>query len=119
MKKILVTSTLALAFTSLIFAQAPAPGRKSCKGTKMTVAERIDHRITRMDKNLNLSDDQEKEIRSILTDFANQKMTCQERQDARPAIREKIDGVLTAEQKALREKQRAERKGKRNNCPNR
>lgn len=69
-----------------------------------TVAERIELRLRDLDRRLNLTDDQQIAIRKIWTDFSNQKMTCQERFDARESIHEKVKAVLNEGQRSLYER---------------
>lgn len=95
---------------------------------KMTTEQRIEKRIERMKKNLNISDAQASEIRTILTNTKNQLQDRIEKMKSAPpsdkaAIRNELKSarlsthneilrILTPEQRAKAESMREEMKGK-------
>ena len=102
-----VTHSLLIAGSIAIMASAAtaAPWGGHGKGCEQS-DERIE-RIERMTDRLDLSDDQQAQIRTI---FDEQR---QQRRTQRQAMRERIDAVLTPEQLALRDQHMDERQTRR------
>ena len=92
MKKILF-----LAFVAMLCSQTIDAQRKD--GNK---------RNERLDKKLNLTDEQEKQIKDLYTDFFNQKVAKEERKAKKKELDSKIISLLTDEQKAEFEKMKSD-----------
>lgn len=128
-----VLAIFLMAFTMTAFGQEelkPAPrADRADRGAKLSVEERVDKRIEKMTKQLDLSADQQKELREVLLAQKEQKEVMKEQKDAMKAQRkvireqemEKVKSVLTSEQlekmetlqkeRAKKRKMRRDRKG--------
>ncbi len=102
---------MALVATTAVIAQESneKSDRRGDKGEK-----HIERQMKRMDKKLNLSEDQKKQIKDFFTEFDQQKkarmeqMRQQEKRD-RDALDSKIGSILTEEQRAKWAEMKAER----------
>lgn len=97
MKKILF-----LAFVAMLCSQTIDAQRKD--GNKRTPEQMVE----RLDKKLNLTDEQEKQIKYLYTDFFNQKVAKEERKAKKKELDSKIISLLTDEQKAEFEKMKSD-----------
>lgn len=99
MKKMISVMAAAFLGMGFVFAQEPVPPAEPPQPKEpMSVADRIQRKVDFMDARLNLSDEQEDRIHALYTEFANKRMTCQERQDARIELQKEVEKVLTPEQ---------------------
>lgn len=98
-----------LAFVALVGMQCVMAQRK---GGNPRTPEQI---VENLDKKLNLTDEQEKQITALYTDFFNQELSREERRTAMQELDKKIVSLLTDDQKTVFEqikKDRPQRKNK-------
>lgn len=115
MKKFIFAAFIALATTVM----ATAQNERGERGNRMSPKQRTEQRINRMDKELKLSDNQKKQIRTYFADFNKKKLRGEERKTGMKQLNEQIMSVLNAEQQKGYKKmqkemdeRRKERKGK-------
>lgn len=97
MKKILFLAVMAVMCTQTIDAQ-----RKG--GEKKTLEQMVEN----LDKKLDLTDEQEKQITVLYKDFFNQKVSREDRKAKMDELNSKISSLLTDEQKAKFDKMKSE-----------
>ena len=97
MKKILFLAVMAVMCTQTIDAQ-----RKG--GEKKTPEQMVEN----LDKKLDLTDEQEKQITVLYKDFFNQKVSREDRKAKMDELNSKISSLLTDEQKAKFDKMKSE-----------
>ena len=97
MKKILFLALVALLGVHTADAQ-----RKGGTRTPEQIVENLD-------KKLNLTDEQEKQITTLYTDFFKQELSREERRTAMQELNKKIEALLTDEQKTAFEQMKKER----------
>ncbi|WP_300792710.1 hypothetical protein [uncultured Bacteroides sp.] len=97
MKKILFLAVMAVMCTQTIDAQ-----RKG--GEKKTLEQMVEN----LDKKLDLTDEQEKQITALYKDFFNQKVSREDRKAKMDELNSKISLLLTDEQKAKFDKMKSE-----------
>ena len=98
MKKILFLALMAMLGMQQVDAQ-----RKS--GNARTPEQVVE----RLDQKLNLTDEQEKQITALYTDFFKQDLSREERKAAMQELNKKITDLLTDEQKTAFEQMKKER----------
>ena len=98
MKKILFLSIMAV-----MYSQTIDPQRRG--GEKRTPEQVVEN----LDKKLDLTDEQEKQITELYKDFFNQKLSRDERKTKMDELNSKISSLLTDEQKAKFDKMKSER----------
>ena len=76
------------------------------KGGKTRTPEQI---VEKLDKKLNLTDEQEKQITTLYSDFFKQNLSREERKSAMQELEKKITSLLTDEQKEAFEQMKKER----------
>ena len=109
MKKILIVAFALLMGTGIVSAQQRGGGRQ-----KMTAEQTV----AGMTKELNLTEEQQKQITAIYTEFENKrkgngnaKVTREQMQAEREALDKQVTAVLTDEQKKKFESMKQARKG--------
>ncbi|MGM9868861.1 MAG: hypothetical protein ACI30R_04450 [Sodaliphilus sp.] len=113
MKQLVFTLLVALLATTAVSAQHPERKSKPGNYGEMTPEQMVEKRIEKMTRELNLTDEQQAKVREILTDEANyenqvrQMVMKRKKQNA-----EKIEQLLTPEQKAKRDELHKKGKGK-------
>lgn len=65
--------------------------------------------VEKLDKKLNLTDEQEKQITTLYADFFKQELSREERKTAMQELNKKIEALLTDEQKTAFEQMKKER----------
>ncbi len=65
--------------------------------------------MEKLDKKLNLTDEQEKQITTLYADFFKQELSREERRTAMQELNKKIEALLTDEQKTAFEQMKKER----------
>lgn len=105
MKKIVFAMLAVLAACRIAAAQPAQPAQQE---KRMTLQQRTEQRIARMDARLKLTDEQKKQIRLFCAEFNAQKFTPEERRKALAELNEKIASVLTAEQETIYRKMQKE-----------
>ncbi len=133
MRKVMLT-VLTLALLSFLPAAThaqdtpPAPGDQPAQKQAPSPERRVDRMLDRMTQNLNLTDEQRGKLRPILLDQAQQilalrqdtSLSPQDRQAKvralRRATRQKVDQILTPEQKA-QHRENWQRAHERRNAP--
>ena len=98
MKKIIF-----LALMGILTLQSVNPQRK---GEKNRTPEQM---VEKLDKKLNLTDEQEKQITTLYSDFFKQDLSREERKSAMQELEKKITSLLTDEQKEAFEQMKKER----------
>lgn len=98
MKKILFLALMAMLGMQQVDAQR--------KGGNARTPEQM---VERLDQKLNLTDEQEKQIMALYTDFFKQDLSREERRVAMQELNKKITALLTDEQKAAFEQMKKER----------
>lgn len=98
MKKILFLALMAMLGMQQVDAQR--------KGGNARTPEQM---VERLDQKLNLTDEQEKQIMALYTDFFKQDLSREERRAAMQELNKKITALLTDEQKAAFEQMKKER----------
>ncbi|MCF2592336.1 hypothetical protein I6E11_00600 [Bacteroides caecigallinarum] len=98
MKKILFLSIMAVMYFQTIDAQR--------RGGEKRTPEQV---VENLDKKLDLTDEQEKQITELYKDFFNQKLSRDERKTKMDELNSKISSLLTDEQKAKFDKMKSER----------
>lgn len=98
MKKILFVALVAMLGMQLADAQR--------KGGNTRTPEQM---VEKLDQKLNLTDEQEKQITTLYTDFFQQKQSRDERKTAMQELEKKIVSLLTDEQKVVFEQMKKER----------
>ena len=98
MKKILFLSIMAVMYSQAIDAQR--------RGGEKRTPEQV---VENLDKKLDLTDEQEKQITELYKDFFNQKLSRDERKTKMDELNSKISSLLTDEQKAKFDKMKSER----------
>lgn len=98
MKKILF-----VAFVAMLGLQ-PADAQR--KGGNTRTPEQM---VEKLDKKLNLTDEQEKQITALYADFFKQEVSREERKTAMQELNKKIEALLTDEQKTAFEQMKKER----------
>lgn len=98
MKKIIF-----LAFMGMLTLQSVNAQRK---GGKARTPEQM---VEKLDKKLNLTDEQEKQITTLYSDFFKQDLSREERKSAMQELEKKITSLLTDEQKEAFEQMKKER----------
>lgn len=101
MKKILFLAIMAVMCSQTIDAQR--------RGGEKRTPEQV---VENLDKKLDLTDEQEKQITELYKDFFNQKLSRDERKTKMDELNSKISSLLKDEQKTKFEKMKSER-GKR------
>lgn len=76
------------------------------KGEKTRTPEQM---VEKLDKKLNLTDEQEKQITTLYSDFFKQDLSRDERKSAMQELEKKITSLLTDEQKEAFEQMKKER----------
>lgn len=76
------------------------------KGGKTRTPEQM---VEKLDKKLNLTDEQEKQITTLYSDFFKQDLSRKERKSAMQELEKKITSLLTDEQKEAFEQMKKER----------
>lgn len=64
--------------------------------------------VKQLDKKLNLTDEQEKQLTALYTDFAKKDLSREERQTAMQELEKKVASLLTDEQKKVYEQMKKE-----------
>lgn len=98
MKKILLVALVAM------LGMQPADGQR--KGGNTRTPEQM---VEKLDEKLNLTDEQEKQITTLYTDFFKQELSREERRTAMQELNKKIEALLTDEQKTAFEQMKKER----------
>lgn len=98
MKKIL--------FLALVAMLGMQPANAQRKGGNTRTPEQM---VEKLDKKLNLTDEQEKQITTLYTDFFKQDLSREERRTAMQELEKKIAALLTDEQKTTFEQMKKER----------
>lgn len=98
MKKILFLALMAMLGMQQVDAQR--------KGGNARTPEQM---VERLDQKLNLTDEQEKQIMALYTDFFKQDLSREERRAAMQELNKKITALLTDEQKTAFEQMKEER----------
>lgn len=98
MKKIL--------FVALVVMLGLQPADAQCKGGNTRTPEQM---VEKLDKKLNLTDEQEKQITTLYADFFKQELSREERRTAMQELNKKIEALLTDEQKTAFEQMKKER----------
>lgn len=101
MKKILF-----FAFVAMLTFQTMNAQRK--EGNKRTPEQMVE----RLDKKLNLTDEQETKITALYKDFFGKEYSREERRTKMQELDSKINEILTAEQQALYKEMKSQRKKK-------
>ena len=112
MKKVLVIAGVALMALSPVIAQqtvvkdAPQKSRthERKSGAKLSPEQRVDARVQRLDKTVDLSQEQKTSIKAIYLEDAERRVS------ARNETQQQVEAVLTPEQKAKSSEQTAKRK---------
>lgn len=99
MKKILFLALMAIMCFQTIDAQR--------KGGEKRTPEQV---VENLDKKLDLTDEQEKQITDLYKDFFNQKVSREERKAKMDELNSKISSLLTDDQKAKFEKMKSEKR---------
>lgn len=112
MKKTILIVSMALAATTVMIAK---DGEQQCERRGPNPEKRVEHQVQRLDKELDLTDAQEQQVKQMYTEFDKaqkermEQMRKQE-QAERDALNTQIESVLTADQKAkyaeMKEKER-------------
>lgn len=105
MKNILFLAVMAVMCTQTIDAQRKGGDR----ARKQPSPEQM---VQKMDKKLNLTEEQEKQIIELYKDFFAQKYSREERKTKMQELETKINSLLTAEQQTAYKEMNAERKKK-------
>lgn len=92
-----------LAFVAMLGVQNVDAQRKN--GNDRTPEQMVE----KLDKKLNLTDEQEKQITALYTDFFKQELSREERRTAMQELEKKISASLTDEQKTAFEQMKKER----------
>lgn len=79
------------------------------KGGEKRTPEQV---VENLDKKLDLTDEQEKQITELYKEFFNQKVSCEDRKAKMDELNTKISSLLTDDQKAKFEKMKSERNKK-------
>jgi len=104
MKKIVLL--VAIVVASVGIANAQSPQRPNYQPEK-----RIEKQVKILDEKLNLSDEQEKQVKAVYEEFfKKQKSSFKKGQSKQEEMNKKIDSLLTEEQKAIFKKFREEQK---------
>lgn len=98
MKKILLVALVAMLGMQSADAQR--------KGGNTRTPEQM---VEKLDEKLNLTDEQEKQITTLYTDFFKQELSREERRTAMQELNKKIEALLTDEQKTTFEQMKKER----------
>ena len=98
MKKILFLALMGLWSVQYVAAQR--------KGGNARTPEQM---VEKLDEKLNLTDEQEKQITTLYTDFFKQELSREERKTAMQELNKKIEALLTDEQKTAFEQMKKER----------
>lgn len=98
MKKILLVALVAMLGMQSADAQR--------KGGNTRTPEQM---VEKLDEKLNLTDEQEKQITTLYTDFFKQELPREERRTAMQELNKKIEALLTDEQKTAFEQMKKER----------
>lgn len=98
MKKIL--------FVALVAMLGLQPADAQSKGGNTRTPEQM---VEKLDKKLNLTDEQEKQITTLYADFFKQELSREERRTAMQELNKKIEALLTDEQKTAFEQMKKER----------
>ena len=98
MKKIL--------FVALVAMLGLQPADAQRKGGNTRTPEQM---VEKLDKKLNLTDEQEKQITTPYADFIKQALSREERKTAMQELNKKIEALLTDEQKTAFEQMKKER----------
>lgn len=98
MKKIL--------FVALVAMLGLQPADAQRKGGNTRIPEQM---MEKLDKKLNLTDEQEKQITTLYADFFKQELSREERRTAMQELNKKIEALLTDEQKTAFEQMKKER----------
>lgn len=98
MKKIL--------FVALVAMLGLQPADAQRKGGDTRTPEQM---VEKLDKKLNLTDEQEKQITTLYADFFKQELSREERRTAMQELNKKIEALLTDEQKTAFEQMKKER----------
>lgn len=98
MKKIL--------FVALVAMLGLQPADAQRKGGNTRAPEQM---VEKLDKKLNLTDEQEKQITALYADFFKQEVSREERRTAMQELNKKIEALLTDEQKTAFEQMKKER----------
>lgn len=101
MKKILFFALMAAICTQTIDAQL--------RGGEKRTPEQV---VENLDKKLDLTDEQEKQITELYKEFFNQKVSREDRKAKMDELNTKISSLLTDDQKAKFEKMKSERNKK-------
>ena len=102
-KVVLLAIAVVLGFTT-----ASAQRRQK---QQLTPEQRVEKQMQRLDSKLNLTDEQEEEIKKLYTEFFNSKVNREERKSKMDELNKKIESLLTDEQKTTF----SEMKNKKNN----
>lgn len=100
MKKILF-----LALVTMLGMQSADAQQKGGNDRKRTPEQMVE----RLDQKLNLTDEQEKQITTLYTDFFKKELSREERRTAMQELEKKISALLTDEQKEAYEQMKKER----------
>lgn len=100
MKKILF-----LALVAMLGMQSADAQQKGGNDRKRTPEQMVET----LDQKLNLTDEQEKQITALYTDFFKQELSREERRTAMQELEKKISALLTDEQKEAYEQMKKER----------
>ena len=121
MKKTLLFIALVLGVSNISFAQATnAAATKNNAATTHTMEQKVDKRVERMTKALNLTAQQQASIKQILMQTGNTLQTAKQSHDkvqgksAMASAEQQIEAVLNPEQKLKFEKAIAQQKAKNN-----
>ena len=90
-KVVLLAIAVVLGFTT-----ASAQRRQK---QQLTPEQRVEKQMQRLDSKLNLTDEQEEEIKKLYTEFFNSKMDREERKSKMDELNKKVESLLTDEQK--------------------
>lgn len=92
-----------LAFVAMLGVQNVDAQRKNGNGRTP------EQMVEKLDQKLNLTDEQEKQIMALYTDFFKQELSREERRTAMQELEKKISALLTDEQKIAFEQMKKER----------
>lgn len=92
-----------LAFVAILGVQNVDAQRKNGNGRTP------EQMVEKLDQKLNLTDEQEKQITALYTDFFKQELSREERRTAMQELEKKISALLTDEQKIAFEQMKKER----------
>lgn len=94
MRKIILLATIAIVYASCANAQ-----RRGRQNMTSNPKERVEQLMSNLDKQVDLTDEQEKQVRDLYEELFENQLSRQERQAQMEQTNEKVKALLTDEQK--------------------